>query len=125
MNPLTNDEIRFFKREGYLVKRGVLAPELMARARERKWAGAPARMKRDDPTTWCGPFPPDEEQGEASENCRIGFTWKYREPAREPWIVAMLATNPVIFGAHRVNNNFSTDPLDPIVLSNEKTRADQ
>ena len=98
MDPLTHGEIRFFKREGYLVKRGVLDPELMARARERKWAGAPPRMKRDDPATWFGPFRPDEEHGEEAENCRIGFTWKYREPAREPWIVAMLATNPVIFG---------------------------
>ena len=97
MNPLTRDEIRFFKRQGYLIKRGVLDPELMARARERKWEGAPARMQRDDPTTWFGPFRPDEEHGEECENCRIGFTWKYREPAREPWIVAMLATNPVIF----------------------------
>ena len=92
------DEIRFFKREGYLIKRRVLDPELMARARERKWEGAPARMQRDDPTTWFGPFRPDEEHGEECENCRIGFTWKYREPAREPWIVAMLATNPVVFG---------------------------
>ena len=98
MSPLTRDEIRFFKREGYLIKRSVLDPELMARARERKWEGAPARMKRDDPSTWFGPFRPDEEHGEECENCRIGFTWKYREPAREPWIVAMLATDPVIFG---------------------------
>ena len=64
MDPLTRDEIRFFKREGYLIKRGVLDPELMARARERKWEGAPARMQKDDPTTWFGPFRPDEEHGE-------------------------------------------------------------
>ena len=31
---LTEDEIRFFKREGYLVKKGALDPELCARARE-------------------------------------------------------------------------------------------
>ena len=98
MDALTPDEIGSFKREGYLIKRGVLDPEPMARARERKWEGAPARMKRDDPSTWLGPFRPDEEHGEECENCRIGFTWKYREPAREPWIVAMLATNPIVFG---------------------------
>ena len=98
MDELTPDEIRFFKREGYLIKRGVLDPELMARARERKWDGAPGRMKRDDPSTWFGPFRPDEEHGEECDNCRIGFTWKYREPAGEPWIVAMLATDPAVFG---------------------------
>ena len=92
------DEIRFFKREGYLIKRGVLDPELMARARERKWAGAPARMQRDDPGTWFGPFRADEELVEERDNYRHDFTWKYMAPAREPWIVAMLATNPVILG---------------------------
>ena len=35
----TRDEIRFFKREGYLIKRGALDQELIARDRERKWAG--------------------------------------------------------------------------------------
>ena len=98
MSSLTPDEIRFFKREGYLIKRGVLDPELMARARERKWAGAPARMKRDDPGTWFGPFRPDEELVEERDNYRHDFTWKYMAPAGEPWIVAMLATNPVILG---------------------------
>ena len=32
MSPLTPDEIRFFTREEYLIKRGVLDAELMARA---------------------------------------------------------------------------------------------
>ena len=54
MNRLSTEEISFFKREGYLIKRGVLDPDLMARARERKWDGAPDRMKPDDPTTWIG-----------------------------------------------------------------------
>ena len=98
MSPLTPDEIRFFKREGYLIKREVLDPELTARARERKWAGAPARMKRDDPGTWFGPFRPEEELVEERENFRHDFTWKYTAPASEPWIVAMLAANPVILG---------------------------
>ena len=54
MDALTPEEIRFFKCEGYLIKRGVLDAELIARARERKWEGAPERMKRYDPmaTIW-------------------------------------------------------------------------
>ena len=98
MSRLTTEEIRTFKREGYLVKRGVMDPEPMARARERKWEGAPSRMKRDDPTTWFGPFTEEETNGEECENCRIGHTWKYREPAEEKWLVDMLANNPVISG---------------------------
>ena len=97
MNKLTQEEISFFKREGYLFKRGVMDPELMARARERKWKGAPPRMKKDDPTTWFGPFRPDEED-EGPENRRLDYMWKYREPATEEWIIRMLATDPAIWG---------------------------
>ena len=39
MSELKTEEIQVFKRQGYLIKRGILGPELMARARERKWAG--------------------------------------------------------------------------------------
>jgi hypothetical protein len=31
---LTTEEMRFFKREGYLIKRGVMDPDLMAWARQ-------------------------------------------------------------------------------------------
>ena len=59
--PLTIEEMRFFKRNGYLIKRGVLDAELMERARARLWDGAPPGRKRDDPTTWVGPFAEEEE----------------------------------------------------------------
>ena len=75
MSRLTTEEIQAFKRQGYLIKRGILDPELMARARERKWAGAPPRMKKEDPMTWLGPWLAEEETSEAG-NYRNGFTWK-------------------------------------------------
>ena len=96
MNKLTQKEISFFKREGYLFKRGVMDPELMARARKRLWDGAPPRMKRDDPSTWMGPFRPDEED-EGPGNRRVGYMWKYCEPRAEEWIVRMSATDPTIW----------------------------
>ena len=98
MNRLSTQEISFFKRQGYLIKKGVLDPELMRRARQRKWVGAPDRMKPDDPTTWIGPWRPEEETSEAEENCKIGYTWKYREPANEEWLVRMMAAHPIIVG---------------------------
>ncbi len=98
MNRLSPEEITFFKREGYLIKKGVLDPDLMARARERKWVGAPDRMKRDDPSTWFGPWSTEEETSEAEADCKLGYTWKYREPAEEEWLVRMMAANPVIVG---------------------------
>ena len=97
MKKLTQEEISFFKHEGYLFKRGVMDPKPMARARERLWEGAPPRMKRDDPSTWMGPFRPDEED-EGPGNQRIGYLWKYCEPRSEEWIVRMSAANPTIWG---------------------------
>ena len=52
---LSDEDILFFKREGYLVKRNVLDPELMARARDRLWDGAPPSMDRYAPGYLGGP----------------------------------------------------------------------
>ena len=76
MDRLRTDEIGSFKREGYLIKRGVMDPDQMARAPEAELEGAPDRMKRDDSTTWFGPFREDEEvarvvRGDA-EGARLG-----------------------------------------------------
>ena len=99
---LSPEEISFFKREGYLIKKGVLDPELMTRARKCKWVGAPGRMKPEDPTTWIGPWRTDEEMSEhdteSHGNSRGGYSWKYREPAHEEWLVRMMVVNPIIVG---------------------------
>ena len=54
-------DMRFFKDNGYLIKRGVLDPQLCAQARDRLWEAAPPRFKRDDVDTWIGPFTAEEE----------------------------------------------------------------
>lgn len=97
MNRLSPDDLRFFKREGYLIKRGVMDRRLVDRACERLWDGAPPRLKRDDPDTWIGPFPEEEESRDTS-NARGGFSWKYRKPGTADWMLAMLATNSTIWG---------------------------
>ena len=93
---LTTDEMRFFKRKGYLIKRGVLDPGLMERARARLWDGAPPGRRRDDPDSWTGPWREDEENPE-SDNHRRGFRWNFREPGGEPWMVRLLATEPKVW----------------------------
>ena len=84
--------MNFFKNEGYLVKRNVLNPELMERARARLWDGAPEGRKREDPDTWIGPFTPEEENIDKDNN-RRGFRWNFREPGGEEWMVRLLATD--------------------------------
>ena len=93
---LTTDELHLFKRNGYLIKRKVLDPDLMERARAMLWGGAPPDRLRDDPATWVGPFRPYEENDEGS-NYRRGFRWAYREPGDEEWMIRLLATEPKIW----------------------------
>jgi hypothetical protein len=59
---LTDAELKFFAKQGYLVKRNVLDRGLCAHAVDRMWSFAgPTRLKRDEPSTWPGPFEADTE----------------------------------------------------------------
>jgi len=85
MITLSNDEITFFRENGYLIKRKVLDPDLMTQARDRLWEGAPPELDRHRPKTWVGAF------------AESRWTWKFREPGEEAWMVQLLATDPSIW----------------------------
>ena len=62
IEPLTADQIDQFKRDGVLVLKGVLDPELCRQARDEMWKVIQThlpRMERDDPSTW-GPITEEE-----------------------------------------------------------------
>lgn len=88
---LSEEEVTFFKEHGYVIKRGLLDPALMLQAREALWAGAPAKLKRDDPTSWIGPF---EELSDDPNSVRRGYSWKYRAPGSDEWMKELLPLNP-------------------------------
>lgn len=83
---LTDDEIRKFKREGYLIKRGAIDQDFCARARERLWDDPPPSIKKDDPESWIGPIKPEEES-EDPDNFKKGYRWQYRKVGNEDWMV--------------------------------------
>ena len=97
MGPLTEDEIRFFKTNGDQIKRGVMDPELCARARERLWDDPPPSMKKNDPDTWVGPIKEEEESSEG-KNLKRGFGWRYRMLGKEQFMVDMLPGNEFVHG---------------------------
>lgn len=94
MQPLSSEDILFFKENGYLIKKSVLNPELMEKARNRMWNNLPPPLERDKPETWIGPF---AEPGGDSDSHRHNFMWKYRAPGREDWMIRMLATAPEVW----------------------------
>ena len=97
MNQLSPEEIRFFKREGYLIKRGVMDAALMARARQQIWDRATPSMRRDDPSTWVGPVK-EEEVVEDDQLLAKNYRWHNYAMGVQDWVVEMLATNARVFG---------------------------
>ena len=80
--PLTVEQINFFRDNGYLVLRNVLDPALMAQTRDAWWDAAPPKLKRDEPDSWVDAFPDSH------------FAWKYRDRSYEPWMIELLYGNP-------------------------------
>ena len=81
---LSDEEVAFFKTYGYLVKKSVLNPELVAAARELWWSKCPSPyVSSGDPQSWIGGFDgPDAEElqrtGTESNHAR-GLHWGCRE----------------------------------------------
>ncbi len=95
-DPLSRQDLAFFKTNGYLILRQILDPALLARARARLWDAAPPAMRRDDPSSWVGPIS-TEAQDDSRENYRKGFRWQYRGIGTAPWMVEMLPRNPTLW----------------------------
>ena len=94
MITLSDAEIQFFMDQGYLIKRNVLDPDLMAEARASVWANAPVELERDNPDSWVGPF---ADTCDDPDSVRRGYTWKYRQQGREEWMLQLLAKNPSVW----------------------------
>jgi len=81
----------------YVVKFGLLDPELMRQMRERLFAGAAefgGRIRADDPDSWVGPLREEEESGSGMHglllNSRAGTIWKERMAGGEELMLDML-----------------------------------
>ncbi len=91
---LTDQEVRRFKRDGYLIKRGLLDPELCAACRDLMWTkNEVTRIVRDDPASHVGRFTKDEENTDAG-NLRKGFNWRSRSLGTEQPFLDLLPQNP-------------------------------
>ena len=74
--PLTPAEIARFKRDGWIHKRGAMDPALCAQARDELWARNDLpHFRRDDKTTWAGPWSYADEQRDVPDNVRKHYRW--------------------------------------------------
>ena len=96
MPVLTDAEIRRFKRDGWLLKRGLLDKQLCAACRDRMWSqNELERIVRDRPATYAGRFAADEENPDAG-NLRQGFHWRSRSLGTEQLFLDLLPHNPKV-----------------------------
>lgn len=92
---LSTEEIRFFRDNGFLIKRQVLKPHLMAKAQEVFWAKAPAQLQPDDPATWIGPFAEEHHLNDGTDY-RGGYRWNLRHIGDTPWMMDLIPRDPDI-----------------------------
>ena len=88
---LTEDQLAFFKENGYLILPKVLDLELCKEAQDRLWSTLPkgSKLKKEDPSTHIGPFEETDIQEDVT-NLRIGFKWQVRFVGTDKLIIDLV-----------------------------------
>jgi hypothetical protein len=87
---LTEQELRSFAEEGFLVKEGVMDPDLCAQMRDRLWEHNPTTtLQRNDPQSWVGPLGDSGEVG-LGANKWGGYSWQLRQTGGEDLTIETL-----------------------------------
>lgn len=100
---LSQEQIAFFKDNGYLLLSDVLDQDLCAQARDRMWASLPAgsSLRRDDPSTHVGPFPDSERRLDA-QNLRDGYRWQMRALGTEQLMIDLVYNDALVAAAEQL-----------------------
>ena len=94
IEPLTKEELTFFKTYGYLIKPDVLPREVCDELVDLMWQSAPSSLHRDDPESY-QPLPAQDWSSDATLFIQ-GDKWQYRAcGTRQPLIEAM--THPQLW----------------------------
>lgn len=111
---LTDEQIAFFKDNGYLILRDVLDRDLCAQARDRMWASLPdgSHLKRDDPATHVGPFT-DEEASDNPLHIRLDNRWQLREPGTEQFLIDLVYNDDLCNVAEQLLGKGMLEPPTP------------
>ena len=88
---LTEDQLAFFKKNGYLMLADILDSELCAEARERLWSTLPknSKIKRNELSTHLGPFSGDDTEEDVT-NLRQGYKWQVRFVGTEKLLIDLV-----------------------------------
>ena len=123
---LSEEEIQFFIKNGFLVKRNILDPELCAVARDRLWAGNTSEyLKRDAPETWVNGIPrvdrmttPDGMNDRSQE-----FSWRLRELSGDEDMIKLLPLRVFSWFEQLLGENEVVEPEVTSSASNPDLRG--
>ena len=93
LSKLTEEEIRFFVKNGFLVKRNVLDPKLCAVARDRLWVGNTSKyLRRHDSSSWIRGFPVTDQKStpDGMNDRSKQFSWRLRELSGDEDMIDLL-----------------------------------
>lgn len=100
---LDQDQLAFFRAQGYLLLPRALDPDGCARARDALWQSLPADsdIRRDDPATHFGPFSEKDSQHHPV-NSRVGFRWQLRENGTEQFLTDLVYSDRLMSVAEQL-----------------------
>ena len=88
---LNQEQLSFFKVNGYLILPKILDPVLCEKARDLLWSSLPkeSTIKRDDPSTHTGPFEGIDLQDDIT-NLRQGYKWQFRSIGTDQLMIGLV-----------------------------------
>jgi hypothetical protein len=88
---LSQEQISFFKENGYLLIPDALDPGLCAKARDALWGSLPpgSDIRQEDPTTHIGPFSEKDTKADPLDS-RVGYRWQLRRNGTEKDMIDLL-----------------------------------
>lgn len=93
----TLDELRFFQRNGFVIKRKVSNPDLIKKAIEVFWDRAPSQLSRYDPSSWIGPFREEFNLDDGTDRID-GYRWNLRTVGEDDWMLNLLSRDGNLIG---------------------------
>lgn len=94
---LTLDEMRFFKRNGFVIKRKALKQDSLKKAHEVFWDNAPSQLQRHEPSSWIGPFRDEFNWDDGTDKIN-GFRWNLRTVGNDEWMMDLISRNVNLIG---------------------------
>ena len=93
---LSDDQIGFFKTQGYLIIQGAMDPTRCARVRDLMWQALPptADLRREDAATHIGPFTEADESTD-SRHVRQGQRWLNRFLGVNPEVIDLIYSESI------------------------------